>query len=155
MKRKAKPNFKALPLIPATAPVDRSQWSTESQRSYSSFPLYRDIEYVCYTCGAQAVFSAAEQKRQYEVKKNHISTVRRLCPDCFTLSIKTSNDIRACERAWKEDRKTLGTDSAFLLHWLESMAQYKRFRPYRHNFAIEAMIRKLLSAMAVCDAEHA
>lgn len=93
------------------------------------------------------MFSAAEQKRQYEIKKDHISTLRVLCPDCFAISNKAASDIRACERAWKDGRKILDTDSAFLLRWLESMAQYKRFQPYRHNFAIEAMIRKRLSMM--------
>jgi ribosomal protein S27AE len=150
MKRKAKPDFKALRWPPGSAPVDRQQWSIESQRSYSFFANYQDIKYDCHVCGARAIFSAVEQKRQYEVKKDHICTNRVLCPDCFATSIKAASDIRACERAWKESRKILSADSAFLLRWLESMAQYKRFQPYRHNFAIEAMIRKRLTAIAAC-----
>jgi hypothetical protein len=154
MKRKAKPDFKALLPPPGSAPVDRGLWSPQSQRACSSFATYHDIEYACRTCGARAVFSALEQKRYFEAKKAHVDKRRVLCPACFSLSLQTVSDIRACERAWKENRRTLRADADFLSRWLESMVQYKRFQPYRHNFAIEAMIRKLMSGIAVRGAEN-
>ncbi|HEX8957287.1 MAG TPA: zinc-ribbon domain containing protein, partial [Burkholderiaceae bacterium] len=68
MKRKTKPNFKALSPQPGIAEVDRSQWSTASQRSYSNHTFYRDIEFTCKNCGAKEIFSALEQKRTFEVE---------------------------------------------------------------------------------------
>lgn len=146
MKRKAKPDFSKLPHVPRTAPVQRDQWSEQSRRSYTWLKFYQDIQYDCRICGIRAVFSALEQQHYYEVRKAHICTRRELCPPCFNFSRATARGIRSCERAWKEDRRHLRHDTAFLSNWLDLMKQFKRFKPYRHNFAIEAMITKLLAA---------
>lgn len=151
MKRKAKPDFSTLPRVPPvphTAPMERELWSEQSRRSYyPALDFYKDIDYDCRICGIRAVFGAEEQKHAFEVKKKHIATRRVLCPACFNFARATASGIRACEAAWKADRRTLRHDAMFLSNWLDFMGQHKRFQPYQHNFAIETMVKKLLSAI--------
>lgn len=66
--------------------ADTSLWSDASQRSRSYAPGvaldYFDEFYWCCDCGAAAVFTAAEQKRAYEVEKRYFLQTRKRCNAC-------------------------------------------------------------------------
>jgi hypothetical protein len=65
-------------------PADPSKWSEKSQHSVSFHCVkqytarYTDIAYNCWRCKKATVFSAADQKYTYEVKKAPIDQRRIL-----------------------------------------------------------------------------
>lgn len=102
-------------------PQDREQWSESSKRSHAyHYPTtaYEDIAYCCRKCRAMAVFTAAEQKISYEVKKQYIWRRRTLCGPCNG----ELHRLRALEQAfqarWAKERAELRSDREFVKAWL-------------------------------------
>lgn len=110
--------------------IDRDQWSEASKRSYAYHyqrRYYEDIHYVCRRCGKQSIFTGADQKIAFEVKKHYIWQRRTLCGDCnaglFALRILH----RQLEAKWASQKTELSRDVAFLEAWhkvLESFPEY-------------------------------
>lgn len=67
--------------------VNQEGWSEASKRSRSYEPniemFYFDEYYWCENCGAPSVFTAAQQKHEFEVKKKYIHRRRKLCDPCW------------------------------------------------------------------------
>jgi hypothetical protein len=76
------PKYKRLIKDPMTLPVDRSQLSPASLRSYDVPLVYNDRTITCRACKKEFVFTAVQQKKLYEEHKRHITTTRVLCTDC-------------------------------------------------------------------------
>jgi hypothetical protein len=128
-------------------PADPSQWSEKSQRSVSFgwTKEYQDIKYSCWHCGKAATFSAADQKRAFEVKKTPVDQRRILCPECWKQSEDLTKQIVACEEQWQSSKAILRKDKGFLERWLQLLVTKEHYARYRANTAAKRMLEKLLN----------
>jgi hypothetical protein len=131
---------------PGRVPADPTSWSQASQRSVAAgwTTEYKDIFYKCWHCQAEAVFSAADQKYTYEVKKAPIDQQRILCEKCWHESLGIASQLRECQSQWAASKPSLQTDPAFLSRWLALLEAQERYVPSRHDVARKNMLRKLL-----------
>ncbi|HAV63877.1 MAG TPA: hypothetical protein DCY13_16120 [Verrucomicrobiales bacterium] len=132
-----------------TAPVDSSKWSGKSQRlaEIQGAPRdYEDIPYSCWRCGQRAVFSAAEQKQAFEVRKAYIWQRRNLCPDCWRERLQIERGIAACQSKWRDQKRALKQDSEFLRIWLRLLEEHPAYGS-RTNRAGINMLRRLLKLL--------
>lgn len=131
---------------PAKIPADPSQWSEKSQRSVAvDFTAdYTDITYRCWHCQAESVFSAADQKYTYEVRKANINQQRLLCESCWRQSLQIAADLKDCEANWGQSKAVLKSDKAFLTSWLKLLEEQETYVPYRHDTARKNMLGRLL-----------
>lgn len=129
-----------------SVPADPSQWSEKSQHSvsFNYVKAYNDIAYNCWHCKKSAVFSAADQKYTYEVKKASIDQRRILCTDCWRELLGIDRDIEHCRQQWAESKKSLRLNKAFLTNWLRLLTSREGYVPYRPDIAAKNMLRKLL-----------
>ena len=128
--------------------ADPSQWSVQSQGSVSAAwtSMYEDIHYQCWHCHGAAVFTAADQKDTYEVKKAPIDQQRILCESCWRESLQIALQLQRCQDQWAVAKQSLRIDKAFLASWLQLLESQEGYVPYRHDVARKNMLRKLLSA---------
>jgi len=133
-----------------SVPADPTQWSEKSRNSVSFqyTPEYLDIPYTCWRCKKDAVFTAADQKYTFEVKKAPIDQRRRLCEDCWKERLAVERGILDHEQRWATSKDSLKKDKAFLARWLELITAREQFVPYRPNVAAKGMLRKLLEEIA-------
>ncbi|NHZ90704.1 hypothetical protein F2P45_16990 [Massilia sp. CCM 8733] len=145
---------KKVPPPPATAPADPRQWSEKSQGSVAATfrTHYTDCAYRCRNCRKDALFSAAEQKNVYEVKKTHIDVRRVLCEACWRDSHAVAQKIAACEARWAESKQLLSRDAAFLSAWSGLLLEHQHYGA-RENIAAKNMLRKLLDRVVGADAK--
>lgn len=104
-----------------TVSVNSEAWSEASRRSvvYGMAPShYEDIEYRCWHCGDDAVFSAAEQKRAFEVRGAYVWQRRVLCTPCKLDSEGLKRELQAHQLRWRSDRPVASLDRAFLERYL-------------------------------------
>lgn len=134
---------------PVTAPADPRQWSEKSQGSVAaSFCThYTDRAYRCHACGKEALFTAAEQKIVYEVKKTHIDVQRVLCEACWRARQVVAQKIAACEAQWAASKALLARDAAFLSAWRALLEEHRHYGA-RQNSAAMTMLKKLLERAA-------
>ncbi|NHZ41900.1 zinc-ribbon domain containing protein [Massilia aquatica] len=127
-------------------PADPRQWSEQSQAAVAaSFRThYSDKAYRCRYCSKDALFSAAEQKIVYEVKKAHIGVQRVLCGACWRDGHVVEQKIADCEARWAESKQVLAHDAAFLSAWHALLLLHQRYGA-RANSAAKNMLRKLLN----------
>jgi len=126
-------------------PVDASQWSEKSQRSldYMCAPsFYEDKPFDCYACGCKSVFTAEQQKREYEVKKAFIWQQHVLCHGCFLKRHELSSQDEALSQRWENDKVALKTDVPALLHWIAILESLPSYGVRRDTGRIR-MLRKL------------
>jgi len=130
--------------------ADPSKWSEKSQRSVSFHYVreYKDIGYNCWRCKKAAVFSAADQKYTYEVKKAPIDQRRILCTECWMVLLQIDRDINMCQQPWAESKKSLRMNVEFLTAWLTLLTSRELYVPYRPNTATTNMLRKLIDRRA-------
>jgi hypothetical protein len=137
------------PMPTTTAiPADPTQWSEASQRTLSVVFVkeYRDKHYRCWHCQAEAVFTAADQKYTYEVRKAPIDQQRILCQACWHRSNEIARALSENTGAWSASKATLRKDFAFLGKWLQLLEEQETYVPYKHDVARKNMLRKLISA---------
>jgi hypothetical protein len=86
------PCFRKVPHSPNHASVraDQEAWSEESKRSRPYSPgtevRYYDEYYWCAKCADACVFSAQQQKIEFEVRKRYIHVTRQYCDLCHAAS---------------------------------------------------------------------
>jgi DNA-directed RNA polymerase subunit RPC12/RpoP len=129
-----------------SVPADPSKWSAKSRLSLSVHYVkeYTDHQYVCWRCKRNAVFSAADQKYTFEVKKAPIDQRRIHCTECWRRLLEIDRDIKLCQQQWAESKKSLRVNAGFLTHWLSLLVLREEFVPYRPDSAAQRMLRKLL-----------
>ena len=133
---------------PTGVPCDPEQWSEDSKRSVAYTQLtprpYRDKAYVCWRCRAPAVFTAAEQKHTFEVRRANISQSRVLCRACHRDWVDLEREARACRQRWAADRHALGRDAEYLRRWLVVLESLPRYNGARDEANI-VMLRRLVA----------
>lgn len=128
-------------------PADPGEWSKQSQRSVSAewTTEYRDKPYKCWHCGADAVFTAGDQKYTYEVRKAQIDQQRVLCQPCWRESLEIAADLEAHASKWAGEKGRLRSDKSFLKNWLSLLEKQEYYVRDKADTARKNMIRKLLS----------
>ena len=131
---------------PTAVPADPSKWSEGSQRSVSSAWVteYTSFRYNCWRCRASSVFTAADQKYTYEVKKADINQQRVLCEACWKRSNAIAAELARCEALWATEKVRLRTDRAFLESWAKLLEERDEYVAYRADVAKKNMLAKLL-----------
>ena len=132
---------------PAGVPCDPERWSEESKRSVAfEFPPrpYRDKAYRCGRCGAPDVFTAADQKHAFEVRKANISQQRVLCGACHRERVRLEREAGDCRQRWAAERDALHGDPAFLRRWLAVLEALPGYGGATDEAAI-GMLRRLVS----------
>jgi Probable zinc-ribbon domain len=132
---------------PAGVLCDPDCWSAESKRSVAyEFrpPMYRDKAYRCRRCGAPDVFTAADQKHAFEVRKANISQQRVLCEACHRGRAGLEQQAGECRRRWAAERGTLVRDSCFLRQWLEVLESLPGYGGANDEASI-TMLRRLIA----------
>ena len=134
--------------LPTGIPADPTQWSEASQRTLSAVYIkeYKDKHYQCWHCRTEAVFSAADQKYTYEIKKANIDQQRILCETCWRRSLEIARELSTCKDAWALSKPKLMIDSKFLNRWLKLLEEQETYVPYKHDVARKKMLRKLIDA---------
>lgn len=130
---------------PSRVPVERSQWSESSQRTYALLEFYEDRTWSCRGCGQSFVFTAQEQKRAYEDEGVYIYWHPTLCAACAEQAQATADAIQRHEARWQANRQEMQDDRAFLKRWLDSLETYARLSG-RRNQSVIAMLQQLLRA---------
>ena len=132
---------------PDTVPADPSQWSESSQRSVSAAwtTEYATYGYTCWRCRERALFTAADQKYTYEIKKAPIDQKRILCEICWKQMNAITAELANCEEAWLRSKPKLRSDRAFLQAWLSLLQEREQYVPYKPDVARKNMLAKLLS----------
>lgn len=136
-------------VTPASAvPADPEQWSEKSKQSiaYHYTREYTDIHYDCWRCKDPSVFSAQDQKHNFEVKKASIDQRRILCGSCWAGSNQIRAQLNDCTSSWEVSKKELQHDGAFLKNWLDLLVRLEEYVPYKPDSAKKNMLKKLLAA---------
>lgn len=132
---------------PAGVPCDPECWSADCKRSvqYSFAPRpYRDKAYRCWRCGVPDVFTAADQKHAYEVRKVDLSQSRVLCEACHREWVGLEREAVECRRRWVAGRPALLRDLEFLRRWLVVLEALPRFAGANDEANI-VMLRRLVA----------
>ena len=130
--------------------ADSSLWSEESQRSYAAHytKIYKDKEYCCWRCQKKSVFTAADQKYTYEVRKAYFWQQRILCEECWKEKNNIIFETKRYENQWAKSKKMLCQDLVFLQNWLNLLLRLEEYVPYKPNIAIKNMLTKLIEKNA-------
>ena len=111
---------------PVGIPSDPKCWSESVKRSVAymiaSEPgadnTYRDKAYLCWRCKQPDLFTAADQKHDYEVRKVRLEQSHSLCRECFRVRVGLEREVLKCRRRWITERPALLRDPEFLRRWL-------------------------------------
>jgi len=131
---------------PMRVPADPAQWSESSRRSvsFNYVTEYIDIHYQCWHCRAVTIYSAADQKHTFEVKKADINQQRLLCNSCWKTSNRIASDLESNQEKWAASKAELKKDKGFLTAWLNLLQEQETYVPYRHDTARKNMLHNLL-----------
>ncbi len=126
--------------------ANTSLWSKENKQSFAADYVteYTDKKYDCYRCKIKSVFTAAEQKYTYEVKKAYYWQQRILCQQCWKQKHIITNRIDDCEGQWAESKNTLNHDRQFLETWLNLLVEKEEYVSKNPNTSQKIMLMKLL-----------
>jgi hypothetical protein len=131
---------------PAGVPCDPECLSDDSKRSVAhrfSLEPYQDKAYLCWRCNAPDVFTAAEQKHTFEVRKANIWQRRVLCRACHSEWVKLEQEARECRQRWSAEREALRHDLEFLRRWLVVLEALPGYNGARDEANI-VMLRRLV-----------
>jgi len=144
MKPKKRRNLKA---DPSVLPADPTLWSESSKRSYAIgyIQSYQDIAYTCRGCNQNLVFTAADQKRAFEVDQVYIWYRPQLCEACHHKKQAILAMMNTYEARWKAQKREVQHDSAFLKEWLKLLIAYAQLGGPR-NHSVIAMLHKLTTS---------
>ena len=132
---------------PAGVLCDPECWSEDSKRSVAyDFPPrpYQDKAYLCWRCRAPEVFTAADQKHAFEVRKVHICQQRFLCRVCHREWVVLEREVSECRQRWIAEQPTLPRDPEFLRRWLVVLEALPGYNGGRDEANI-VMLRRLVA----------
>ena len=73
------------------------------------------------------MFTAADQKHAFEVRKVNISQARVLCGACYRERVGLEREARECRRRWVIERPARPRDPEFLRRWLVVLEALPRY----------------------------
>lgn len=129
--------------------VDKRQWSEPSKRSYTYVErasYYTEVAYRCLKCSTRAVFTAAEQKHAFEVKKRYIWQRRVLCANCYKKLHQLTLHERSLRQRWSEMSAAHKSDTIFIAEWLGVLVAQSCYGK-RVNTAMANKLRKILGTL--------
>lgn len=132
----------------ATLPVEmhKEKWSDSSQRSFAyagwTMTHYEDFSYRCKKCSQISIFTAEEQKEEYEVKQRFFGLSKTLCAACTLRLESLRKSTRDFERQWAENKSNLKHDYRFLCDWLAVLNDVPSFGK-RPNTSMIGMLTNL------------
>lgn len=129
--------------------MNKELWSDKSKASVDyvlARDYYEDIRFNCRACGASSVFTAAEQKYTYEVKKAYVWEQHVLCPSCFRTCLELQAEAATLLAAWLEDKALLTRSAPKLRRWLEVLELLPRFGVRKDTARIRMLARVLAQA---------
>ena len=126
--------------------ADPNQWSKQSKHSvaFQFKRKYVDKSYKCWRCGITCIFKAQDQKYTFEVKKASINQRRKFCNACWRESHKLRAALSEHDMRWAVDKLALRSNREFLNEWLDLLARWNEFAPYRQDVAKINMLHGLL-----------
>jgi hypothetical protein len=89
------------------------------------------------------VYSAAEQRKSFEVKKRYLWQRRILCQQCFLVRLAFEKEVKDFNIRWLTERHLMENEPKLLNRWLELLRDLP-FYGVRKNTAHIAMIVKLI-----------
>jgi len=128
--------------------MDTRNWSAPSRRSLAAEfagTHYQDMPLRCRRCDSEFVFTAAQQRQAFEVRKAYIWQQRTLCAECWRQRLALTAELRRLQSRWRAQRATLKRDFAALRRWRELLRQLP-FYGCRQDVAQIAMLERLLGA---------
>jgi hypothetical protein len=131
--------------------IDRAKWSKHSQRSTGHYDehaiYYENIAYRCNKCEKSKTYTAEQQKRDYEDKKDYIWHIPSLCLECESKRNTLTNEASKFQAKWNREREKLSRDKAFLEKWRELLSEIQTYGRKGSHPSNVAMITKLLSKL--------
>ena len=127
--------------------ADKEMWSESSKKSLSyelANDFYENIPYRCYKCGEGDVFTAAEQKERFEVKKAYIWERRYLCNSCYIGFKSLKKEIADYEEKWKEESESSKATATYLRGWLSCLNKVPSYGKQK-NESMVAHLFKLIN----------
>lgn len=128
--------------------LNTRNWSEQSRRSLAAEfagTHYQDQPLRCRRCDREFVFTAAQQRQAFEVRKAYIWQHPILCAACLQQRIALTGELRRLQRQWRAQRATFKRDIAALRRWRELLRQLP-FYGCRRDVAQIAMMERLLDA---------
>jgi hypothetical protein len=129
--------------------MNKEKWSESSKRSFaysgSTEMYYIDFAYRCAKCSQRSVFSADDQKIEYEVNQRFIGHKRTLCTACHLKVEELRNTEKLFQEKWSENKEILKSDRQFLSAWigiLEEIPSYGK----KSDHDLIAALKKLIYA---------
>jgi hypothetical protein len=139
-----------MPAASKSAPVDTNQWSEESKRRLHYLPapnVYEDKVFACRRCGCKAIFTAEQQKREYEVKKANTLRQHVLCHTCFVAWHELGAESDLFSNRWQNDKAGFKKDPPAIKRWIEVLNLLPQYGGYKDAGRIR-MLEKLFSNAA-------
>jgi hypothetical protein len=123
--------------------MNKEKWSESSKRSFSysasTETHYVDFAYRCVKCTQRSVFSAEDQKIEYEVNRRFIWQKRTLCADCHVKVEELRNKDMQFQNEWNENKKVRKSDRQFLCDWLVILEEIPSYGKKSHRDLITAL----------------
>ncbi len=134
--------------IPFKYKVEPEKYSESSKQSFgheirSRQQYYEDIEYKCRACSKIDVYSAFEQKKAYENRKDYIDCTRVLCQNCWRNKLSLLKQSQEMEKEYCSSQEAILSNEKFLRNWLNVLTEYKKYS-YNYNHQRIKFIEKHL-----------
>jgi len=136
-------------VVPFRYKVDFERYCRNSKGSYGleiKANFYTNITYKCRSCGKFDVFSAIEQKKAYENRKEYYEQVRVLCQDCWRSKRKLLKMAQEYESSYCRSKKAKLEDLDFLIGWFNTLKEYKKYT-HRYNQMRIKFLRKHIDVL--------
>lgn len=127
--------------------MNKEKWSESSKRSYaynrSTKTHYEDFEYFCLKCKCHSIFSADDQKIEYEERQRFIWYKKTLCAICQSQIEILREKNRQFQERWNTNKNILRCDRQFLCDWLLVLEDIPTYGKKSHRDLI-ATLRGLI-----------
>ncbi len=127
-------------------PINKDAYSDASKNSVGHEFLgdfYEDIHYQCYKCQQPAVFTAIQQKKSFEIRKEYMHQQRILCRNCWLKLRQLSYQEKEKEEYYQLHKAEVKQDKEFLQEWLFILKEIPKFAK-KTNTARIRFIEKIL-----------
>ncbi len=127
-------------------PINKDAYSDASKNSLGHEFLgefYEDIHYQCYKCQQPAIFTAIQQKKSFEIRKEYMHQQRILCRNCWLKLRQLKCEMQNIEQLYSLDKEKMKSDKEFLQEWLFILKEIPKFGK-KTNTARIRFIEKIL-----------